>query len=159
MSTEWSKQACPSRHSQQREGLPPRAGGVQPAPPGACTALPPQAPASGWLCPPSKPPVRLFHHCLRSRPTTFSGTPSQHTLCPKPVSAFLMWPVPAGLQSVSEAFLPRSHFWSPQNQTRSPTIYRGSHPNNFRSQSQRLLTNPSTPGLAAEGVLAQVCTR
>ena len=145
MSTEWSKQACPSRHSQQMEWAPPSGRG---SPAGSSLG---HAQHSLLRPPPPSGSAHLLNPrwgysitASRSRPTTFSRTPSQHTLCPKPVSASLMWPVPAGLHSVSEAFHPRSHFWSPQNQTRSPTIYRGSHPNNFRSQSQRLLTNPST---------------
>ena len=85
MPRDWPKQACPWGHPQQMEGVPPllllllscfshvqpcathpTLGQVQSSQllPGACTALPPQAPASLWLCPPSKPLVTLFHHYL-----------------------------------------------------------------------------------------------
>ena len=154
--TEW---ACPWGHPQQMEGVPPlgRWNPASSSPGHAQHSLlgPPPLSVSAHLLNP------WWHYSIttsRSRRTIFSWTTSQHTPCLKLVSAFLMWPVPAGLQLVSKSFLPRSHFWSPQNQTRSPTVYRGSHPKDLHSQSRRLLTNPSIPRLMAEGVLAQVCT-
>lgn len=67
MSTEWSNQAGLSFQAFSANGRAPTLGQGESSRllPGACTALPPQAPASLWLCPPSKPPVRLFHHCLQ----------------------------------------------------------------------------------------------